>query len=112
MSTRQTGNARENRCGDVLRLYNYEPFYSRGSRGVDILAVQTEANGQPHLLIAVIRPIGGNIREAFQKLRDGPRIMGSRHVVAKEIQRNRWRWFSSEDDKTESFDELLTNIAW
>lgn len=107
MSTRQTGNARENRCGAVLIGYGYEPFYSRGSRGgADIFAVKIDGFG-PHLQVAVIRPNGGSIRQSFIKLRAGPQITGSRQVVAKEIQRNKWRWYESEDDSVDTLAALL-----
>ena len=96
MSTRQTGNARENRCGDILRSHGYEPFYSRGSRGTDILGIKADGQG-PHLLIAVIRPSGGSIRQSFVKLREAPQIAGAVHCVAKEASRNVWRWYSDED---------------
>jgi len=109
VSTRQTGNARENRCGDLLRIHGYEPFYSRGSRGVDILAVKADGYG-PHLQIAVIRPNGGSVRQSFVALRAAPVIAGSRQVVAKEIKRNAWRWYWDEDYSTESFPSLLLEI--
>jgi hypothetical protein len=112
MSTRQTGNMRENRCGALLIEHGYEPFYSRGSRGgADIMAVKIDGLG-PHLQVAVIRPNGGNVREAFLKLRAGPKIAGSRQVVAKEIRRNAWRWYWSEDgNTTESLEALLNWLA-
>lgn len=107
MSTRQTGNLRENRCGAVLIALGYEAFYSRGSRGgADIFAVKLDGDG-PHLQVAVIRPNGGNIREAFRKLRDGPSIAGSRQVVAKETARNKWRWYADEDSLIDDLNEFL-----
>lgn len=107
MSSRQTGNLRENRCGAVLIDFGYEPFYSRGSRGgADIFAVKLDGDG-PHLQVAVIRPNGGNIREAFRKLRDGPSIAGSRQLVAKETARNVWRWYADEDTLIDDLNEFL-----
>lgn len=108
MSTRQSGNQRENRCGELLRVhYGYEPFYSRGSRGTDILAIKRDGDG-PHLEISVIRPSGGSVRQSFLKLRAHVAIAGSVRVVAKEKSRNIWRWYWDEDHGTDELDELLT----
>jgi hypothetical protein len=108
VSTRQTGNRRENRCGELLRSqYGYEPFYSRGSRGTDLLAIKRDGCG-PHLEISVIRPSGGSVRQQFLKLRSYVAIAGSIRVVAKERARNVWRWYWDEDHGTDELDDLLS----
>jgi hypothetical protein len=109
MSTRQAGNRRENRVGAMLRAHGYEPFYSRGSRGVDILAVSTE-EGRPHLRIAVSRPSYTAVRGPFEKLRAAPKIPGAIDLLIREVERNEWRIYADED--TFFDDDLDAAITW
>ena len=108
-SSRQAGNRRENRVGAMLRAHGYEPFYSRGSRGVDILAVST-IEGRPHLRIAVSRPSYTAVRGPFQKLREAPKIPGAIDLLIREVETNEWKIYADED--TAFDDDLESAITW
>jgi hypothetical protein len=98
MSTRQTGNARENRVIDKLEQLGYCCYASRGSRGTDIIALH-EQYGWPHLCVAVMRPIGGNIATEFAKLRAKTLPAGAVCIVAREITSKIHRWYARPDHR-------------
>ena len=113
MSDRQRGNQRENRVGAFLEVQGYWPFYSRGSRGTDIIALYLDGSehGRNSLLIAVVRPTGP-INENWTKLRESPRIIGSFCLVVREVKNNRFVWYGNEDHRGGgSFEEALCRAA-
>ena len=96
MSTRQVGNARENRVIAFLEALGYYCYPSRGSRGIDIVALSTPEMDLPYLGIEA----GGrskSVRLAFSKLADARVYPGMRLLVVREVKvRNRntlrWHW--------------------
>lgn len=112
--SRQLGNARENRLGALLEARGYIPFYSRGSRGTDIVALCTEGN-RPHLLIAVSRPTYGAVREPFEKLRASIRPPGSRELLCREMKKKGradwWRTYLDEDTFHDDLDDALAALV-
>lgn len=108
--SRQLGNARENRFGALLEARGYVAFYSRGSRGTDIIALCREGF-RPHLLVAISRPTYSSVREPFQKLRDHPTVAGSRLLLAREMKKagrpDWWRVYVSEDSFFDDVDAAL-----
>lgn len=98
MSDRQLGNARENRVADILEAIGYCCYASRGSRGTDIVALHQEY-GKPHLHVAVMRPVGGNIGTEFAKLRSKVMPAGAVCIVAREVTKKRHRWYAREDHR-------------
>jgi|SRR5580704_11921264 hypothetical protein len=107
MSTRQVGNARENRVSAVLEKLGWYCYPSRGSRGIDVIAIaepEYRANGgttRPHLGLE-IGGLGKSHSAAFAKMRSAPQCPGMILLVVKETKANgkrRLRWYASERGK-------------
>lgn len=108
--SRQIGNSRENRLGAELETRGYIPFYSRGSRGTDIVALCVNGR-RPHLMIAVSRPSYGAVREPFEKLRAATPVPGSVLMLAREMKKAGrdpwWRVYLHEDAFYDNLDVAL-----
>ena len=101
MSTRQTGNARENRVSSVLEAIGYFCYPSRGSRGINVVAIAPKEDPLPHLGIEIGGP-GKRLAIAFGKIRACAQCPGMLLLVAMETIRDRRRsirWYASEDGK-------------
>ncbi len=98
-SSRQAGNVRESRCAALLEAYGYFCFISRGSRGIDLLAIHDH---RPHLAIEV----GGRskvLSEAFAALYAARKPAGTRCLVVRWVKprgkRAHFRWHFSADPR-------------
>ena len=101
MSTRQTGNARENRVASVLEAEGYSCYPSRGSRGIDVVAIAPKDQPLPHLGIE-IGGMGKRLGVAFAKMRASAQCPGMVLLVVLETLRKRrrsLRWYASADGK-------------
>ncbi len=96
-SSRQAGNLRENRAAALLEGHGYVCFASRGSRGIDLLAV---ADSGPHLAIEVGGP-KKVLAESFQALHAAKKPAGTRVLVVRWVKprgkRAHFRWHLSAD---------------
>ena len=96
--------------GALLEQRGYVPFYSRGSRGTDIVAFCKDGR-KPHLLIAVSRPTYGAVREPFQKLRASTIPAGAHVVLAREMKKRGrdpwWRVYVHEDAYYDDLDAAI-----
>lgn len=113
MSTRQTGNKRENRVAAELEVIGYFCYPSRGSRGIDVVAIAPKDEPLPHLGIEIGGP-GKRIATAFAKMRACPQCPGMVLLVALETLRNRkrsLRWYASEDGKRGGYESVRDAIA-
>jgi hypothetical protein len=119
MSTRQQGGARENRVADVLEKEGWYCYPSRGSRGIDVIAIaphEYRSNGstvRPHLGVE-IGGKGKRLRVAFEKMRGAPQCPGMILLVALETIRDRKRsvrWYASEEGKRGGHASVLDAIA-
>jgi hypothetical protein len=111
LSTRQAGNRRENRFGDALESRNYFVSYSRGSRGIDVVAIGLKG-AAPHIL-AEVGGIGKRVRSSFAKLRAAPSFPGSRKIVARELKhkgRCFWRVYTDPDTSFDDIDAALESL--
>jgi|SRR5580693_6549069 hypothetical protein len=93
MSTRQAGNATENLAIAYLEeKHGYFCYPSRGSRGVDVVALSTTE--LPHLLLEVGTK-NKRARGAFAKMEAQPNFPGAFLLVVRKIKvkgRNLLRW--------------------
>jgi len=98
MSTRQRGNKRENVVMRHLEDLGYFCYASRGSRGIDIIALSPKDQILPHLGIEA----GGrskSVKEAFAKMRASANFPGMLLLVVREVKvknRNRLRWHATD----------------
>ena len=96
-NTRAAGNRRENRVVKHLEALGYFCYPSRGSRGIDLIAIAPGTLHLPHLG----REVGGekkSVREAFGKMRLLPQCPGMVLLVVREIKtngRNHFRWHAA-----------------
>jgi len=118
MSTRQKGNRAENRFGDLLRERGYIPFYSRGSRGIDLIAIVADpaesGYGLPFLAVEIGRR-GKAIAASFAALREAPKPAGTRVLVArylrkKGVRNGWWRVHINEDTYLDDLDAALASL--
>lgn len=99
MSTRQCGNRKENIVIDILEQHGYRGYASRGSRGVDIVALAPPNTTLPHLEIecgAESKRVG----EAFRKLAAIPAYSGAVRLVVRVLNRRGKRvvwWYAHAD---------------
>lgn len=91
-SSRAKGNIRENRIIDILEALGYYCYASRGSRGIDIIALHSEY-GHPHLAVAVVRP-SGSVKQNFAKLHSYPMPAGAVPIAVREVNRKVCRWYA------------------
>lgn len=113
MSTRQVGNKRENRVTAILEAIGYFCYPSRGSRGIDVVAIAPKDESLlPHLGVE-IGGSGKRIATAFGKMRACPQCPGMVLLVVLETLRNRrrsLRWYASEDGKRGGHDNPLDAV--
>ncbi len=83
MSTRQAGNANENRVIDFLEARGYFCYPSRGSRGIDIIALHDIAS---HLGLEV-GTTHKRAASAFAKMLASPRPAGMVCLVVRKTKR-------------------------
>ena len=93
MSTRQQGNVTENRAIAYLETeHGYFCYPSRGSRGIDVVALST--TDLPHLLLEVGTK-NKRARGAFAKMNASPNFPGAFLLVVRKVKvrnRIRLRW--------------------
>lgn len=110
MSTRQQGNVTENLAIAYLESeHGYFCYPSRGSRGIDVVALST--TNLPHLLLE-IGTKNKRARGAFAKMQASPNFPGAFLFVVRKIKiknRNRLRWHVP--GVTRGIDNFLDAIA-
>lgn len=109
LSTRQRGNVTENRFADLLRAHGYCVYPTRGSRGIDLLAVHSETK---HCIAVEVGGASKRLRESFGKLREATVPVGTLLVVARYVKRGkerhyRWSVNLDEDARYDTLDAAL-----
>ena len=101
MSTRQVGNRYENDAAAELEAIGYFCYPSRGSRGIDLIALATDEMALPHLGLEV-GGSGKRLGVAFAKMRENAQFPGMLLLVALSLMKKRrrvLRWYAREDHR-------------
>lgn len=77
---------RENKVVAILEQHGYVCFPSRGSRGIDLICINTEDRHAPHLAIEVGGPSKA-IAASFESLNEAKKPLGTVSLVVRELKR-------------------------
>lgn len=98
---------------ETLESLGWSCYPSRGSRGIDVIALAPSTETRPHLGLE-IGGSGKRLHTAFEKMRAAPQCPGMILLVVLETIRKRrrtLRWYASEDGKRGGHQSVLEAIA-
>lgn len=91
-----------------LRELGYYCFASRGSRGIDVIAVHDDRT-----LPILVCEVGGRskvVSAALSELEAAARPIGSRCIVARETARGVWRYHTRDNDGDTRSEENILDL--